>query len=341
VNILTEKENFMMLVRGEQPEWVPRYTFFPDPSGKPVPTAMIMPSFLSAHLSEPGPYKDIWGVTNVPVPEAGNAKIPEPNNFILKDIRKWRDIIKAPDLSGIDWETMAKKDLEKLNVDRRETVLGFGMHVGYFQNLMAFMGFSEGLCAMYEEPEEVKALMEYLCDFYVEFGRRCIDYYKPDVFGVTDDTAAWKNPFFSVEMYRELFKPYHARQAALGNDRGLPIEMHNCGRCEDFIDDWRDFGVVLWNPAQISNDLSAIKKKYGNSLVICGGWDIVGALSDPNVTEETVKESVYKAIDTYAPGGGYAFCGAYLGSVGDEKTNLKNKWLQEAADTYGKTFYKK
>ena len=153
--------------------------------------------------------------------------------------------------------------------------------------------------------------MEYLCDFYMKVGQRCIDYYKPDIVCVTDDTAAWKNPFFSVEMYRELFKPYHARQAAMGTDRGLPVEMHNCGRCEDFIDDWRDFGVVMWNPAQTSNDLPAVKKKYGRGLVICGGWDIVGDLQNPDVSEETVKESVYKAIDTYAPGGGYAFCGGF------------------------------
>ncbi len=137
---------------------------------------------------------------------------------------------------------MAKKDLENLKINREETALSFGMHVGYFQNLMGFMGFSEGLCAMYEEPDEVKALMEYLCDFFVRFGEKCIDYYKPDIVNITDDTATWKNPFFSPEMYQELFKPYHARQAKLGTDRGLPIEMHNCGRCEDFIDDWRDFG---------------------------------------------------------------------------------------------------
>ena len=338
---MTEKENFMMLLRGEQPEWVPRYTFFPEPDGRPVPTLMIMPGFLAGNMIVPGPVKDVWGVTYVPVAEAGNAKLPEPNNFILKDIRKWRDVIKAPDISVIDWEAMAKKDLERLGINRNETVLIFGLHVGYFQNLMAFMGFSEGLCAMYEEPEEVKALMDYLCDFYTEVGMRCIDFYKPDIVNICDDTAAWKSPFISPEMYRELVKPYAARQAAIGTDRGLPIEMHDCGRCEDFIDDWRDFGVVIWNPAQTSNDLAAIKRKYGNSLVICGGWDIVGVLANPDVDEETVKASVYQSIDTYAPGGGYAFCGLFLGPAGDEKTALKNKWIMEAVDTYGRTFYKR
>ena len=338
---MTEKENFLTLIRGEQPEWVPRFTFFQVPGEKPVPTVTAFPSCISGYMREPGPTKDIWGVVHVPVAEAGNAKIPEPNNFILKDIRKWRDVIKAPDLSDVDWEALAKKDLERMGIDRRETLICFGLQVGFFQNLMAFMGFTEGLCAMYEEPEEVKALFEYLCDFYVGVGQKCIDFYKPDILDICDDTAAWKNPFISPEMYRELVKPYAARQAALGTDRGIPVEMHDCGRCEDFIDDWRDFGVSLWNPAQLSNDLLAIKKKYGNSLVICGGWDILGELTSPDVSEETVKESVYKAIDTYAPGGGYAFCGGYLGPIGDKDTIRKNKWIREAVESYGKVFYKR
>ena len=337
---LTPKENYMMLLRGEQPEWVPKYTFGPDPySSRPVPVFLLGPGVLLNHLYEPGVTKDPWGVTYVPVVEAGNSKIPEPGNFILDDITKWRDVIKAPDLSGVDWERMAKKELDESGIDRSQTALCFDMHVGYFQNLMSFMGFSEGLCAMYEEPEEVKALMEYLCDFYMSVAEKCIDYYKPDIMNVTDDTATWLNPFFSLETYRELFKPYHARQASLGTDRGLPVEMHNCGRCEDFIDDWRDFGVVSWNPAQTSNNLLAIKEKYGNSLVINGGWSLSGELLEKDVTEETVKESVYKTIDTLAVGGGYAFCGGYLGAPDDEDVKRKNKWIAEAVENYGSTFY--
>lgn len=338
---LTEKENYMMLLRGEQPEWVPHYVFGPNPLGKATPVSMVGPSFLHRHLFEPGVRKDIWGVTYVPVPEANDSKIPEPNNFILKDIRKWRDVIKAPDISGYDWEAIAKKDLESLSVSREETALAYGLHVGYFQLLASFMGFTEALCAMHEEPEEVKALVAYLNDFYVEIAEKSIDCYKADIFNITDDTATWHNPFFSPKMYRELFKPYYVELAKVANDRGIPIEMHNCGRCEDFIDDWRDFGVVSWNPAQTSNDLLAIKKKYGNSLVINGGWDVVGELTADDVSEETVKESVYAAIDKYAPGGGYAFCGGFLGPLDDEKTQRKNRWIAEAVASYGATFYKK
>ncbi|MDR0491023.1 MAG: veratrol--corrinoid protein metyltransferase [Oscillospiraceae bacterium] len=337
---MTEKQNYLMLLNGQQPEWVPQYTFGPSLLGRPVAKQGIAPAFLTAHIRTPGITKDIWGVTNVPCAEAGASHIPEPDNFILKDIRQWRDVIKAPDISHFDWETIAKKDFETANINREETAVSYNLFVGFFQQLIAFMGFTEGLCAMYEEPEEVKALMEYMCDFYMEVGEKSIDYYKPEIYSITDDTAAWKNSFFSLEMYRELIKPYAARLATLGLDRGLPIEMHNCGRCEDFIDDWRDFGVGSWNPAQTSNDLAGIKKKYGNSLVICGGWDIVGVLAEGDVTEETVKESVRNSIDALAAGGGYAFCGSFLGAMDDELTIRRNKWIAEAVFEYGRAYYR-
>ena len=338
---LTEKENFKLLLDGQQPEWVPVFSFGPRSDGKPVPVMTVFPELLAASTRAPGRAQDVFGVTYVPVADAAGAKLPEPNNFILKDIRQWRDVIKAPDLSGIDWEAMAKRDLALTPIDRNETMLCFGSHFGYFQYLMAFMGFNEGLCAMYEEPEEVKALMEYLCDFFCTVIESCIDYYKPEMYDMCDDIAAWNSPFISREMYQELIKPFAARQAKIAQDRGLPIYMHCCGHCEEFIDDWREFGVSIWNPAQTVNDLAGIKEKYGNSFIICGGWDGRDELLRPDITEAEVKDSVYRTIDKLAPGGGYAFGGGFLGPVGDAETAKKNRWLLEAADTYGRSFYKK
>lgn len=338
---MTEKQNYMMMLRGQHPEWLPVSRFGPSPTGAPPATKGVPSSFLMQHEVNPGKRQDIWGVTYVPVEEAGGGKIPEPNNFILKDIRKWPDVIKAPDISHFDWEAIAKKDLEGAAVNREETAINLLTFNGFFMHLVSFMGFTEAFCAMYDEPEEVKALMEYLCDFYVEAIEKSIDYYKPDIFAMCDENASWNNPFYSLEMYRDLFKPYNIRVAKLAIERGIPIDMHDCGRCEDFIDDWMDFGVASWNPAQTCNDLLTVKKKFEGRLVIVGAWDPRGELASADVPEETVKEAVYRTIDTYAPGGGYVFAGGFLGPIGDETTKRKNKWVSEAAESYARDFYKK
>ncbi len=42
---------------------------------------------------------------------------------------------------------------------------------------------------------------------------------------------------------------------------GVPVDMHDCGRCEDFIPDWIEFGVRMMESAQVMNDLVGIQEK--------------------------------------------------------------------------------
>ncbi len=332
--MLTEKENYLMTLRGEVPEWVPR-NMYASP-GHPPATGMAMPSIMFGEMTPTG-RKDIWGVEFVATKETGGMALPVPGKFLLDDITKWRDVIKAPDYSYVDWEQLAKKDLSR--IDRTQTAVTASLHVGYFQTLCNFMGFTNGLMAMLEEPEEVMALFDYLNKFYLPICEKLRDYYKPDVWGITDDTATANNPFFSPEMYRELVMPFHASEAKFGVEMGIPIDMHDCGRCEDFIDDWISFGVTCWNPAQVMNDLKGIKKKYGNKLVLTGCWDSSGPAGWPGAPEEVVRQAVRDCIDTYAPGGGFVFWASSYGAQDDQVFLNKARWITEEYDAYGRTFY--
>ena len=337
---ISEKENFMLFMRGEHPHWVPRFGFGPPDSFSKYPPAVagIGPSFLREGRTPEGGH-DIFGVEYAVSEETSGASIPVPNQFMLDDITKWRDIIRVPDISHIDWEQLAKKDLA--NVNRDTTAVMATIHVGFFQQLMAFMGFSNGLCAMYEEPEEVCALFQYMADFYAEVSEKTVEYYKPDLFDLTDDTATAINPFFSTEMYRELVKPYHHMQTKPAVERGLPVTVHNCGRCEDLIEDWFDLGVTAWNPAQVMNDLDGIKKKYGRRLGLIGCWDSAGPVNWPTATEEFIRGQVRATIDRFAPGGGFCFWGSTYGPIGDEFTENRKRWLTEEYESYGRSFYEK
>jgi uroporphyrinogen-III decarboxylase len=67
----------------------------------------------------------------------------------------------------------------------------------YFLTLVSFMGFEGALIALYEEPEEVKALLDYVSEFYLEVMKRQILYCRPDIYQLMDDDSALKGPFFS------------------------------------------------------------------------------------------------------------------------------------------------
>jgi hypothetical protein len=307
---------------------------------EPVANQMFEPPLICQHRINSGG-KDIWGVNYIPTYETGNALLPEPGNFILplEKLSQWRDIIKAPDLSGIDWRKMVDDDFKRIGTDRKQTAIALNLHMGYFQTLMSVMGFSDGLVAFYEQPDDVHALLHYLSDFYMKVADNVIDLYQPDILTFMDDTAAWGTPFISPDMYQEFILPHHQKWAKRAKDRGLIMTMHNCGKSESFMPMLHEMGISMWDPAQTCNDLAGIKAKFGNSLVITGGWDARDHLLADDVTEEEIRQSVRDTMDLLAPGGGFCWCGGFLSAIDDQKAIRKNTILMDEVKKYGASFY--
>ena len=146
--MITDRENILRMYHGEMPEFLPRFgmsnvrcSYFPN-------------------VKLPGYHVDEFGVEYIGKEGViDGTPIPYPGRYILHDIRRWRDDVHIPSLAGIDWERLAKEDTK--NVDRSKQA--FSMYYGKtFQKLPDFMGFTEGLCAMMEEPDEVMALFDAL-----------------------------------------------------------------------------------------------------------------------------------------------------------------------------------
>jgi hypothetical protein len=158
---------------------------------------------------------------------------------------------------------------------------------------------------------------------------------------MADDTAAKANPFFSVEMYKDIFKPVYDKVTKPARDRGILVDFHNCGHCEAFVDDMVDFGVNYWNPCESSNNLAAIQQRHGNKIVLMGGWDYNITLED---SEETVRGYVRQYLDRYARNGGFiasAFAGNFMSGPEEmAKWGPVNGWIQDELYTYGEAVYK-
>ena len=326
--MLTNRENYMRMMRGELPESIPEFNF----------KNLICPEILKRNRTPQGGF-DCFGVEYVTSPESNNGAIPKPNNFMIEDITKWRDIVTKPDLAGIDWEAMAKHDLA--NVDRDAAPVTADMITGFFQALINYMGFTEGLTAIYEEPEEVAALMEWVTDFYIEVAKNMIKYYKPDMCWMPDDVATARSPFMSKDQFEELFLPSWKRFTEVWLDAGIPVELHCCGQCMDFVDDFVEIGISAWDPAQVANDLSAVKAKYGRKLAIVGGFDGNGFGVKPGVTEEEMRAEVRRLIDQLAPDGGFAFNAGVMIAPGQEHLQIRNEWIHDEFNKIAPNYYSK
>jgi len=335
MSTLTPKENYLRMLSGEIPEFMPAYC---------VPHTMPFGDELLTPQSAPnGPVVTGLGVTYVGNPENNYGAMPEPGNIIIDDITKWRDKLKIVDVSNRDWETYYRE--KSKHIDRNQYCLSV---VGgdYFLTLVSLMGFENALIALYEEPEEVKELLTEISKFYILVMKKQMYYLKPDIYVLMDDDAAFKSPFISLETYREFFKPFHKMHADIALESGCYINRHDCGKSEQFIEDWLEIGVRAWNPCQVCNDLVGIKKKYGDRLALEGAWDSQGwsaKCEAGTIDEKELRDALVEYVDTFAPGGNFVF-GASVGMPGpnpDEKSKYWRDYIVNFYNDYARDWYKR
>ena len=325
---MNSKENYLAMLRGEIPEFLPsvydeRFFHWQD-------------DFLTPQVCPNGPIVTALGVTYVGCKDLNNGAMPAPGkNLLGEDISGWRDVIKAPDLTDFDFEAYYKKKMEGVDRSKKLVSVGGG---DYFLTLLSFMGFENLMINMYEEPDEIKEMLEYVNKYYMMILKKAVYYIKPDALSVMDDDSAYRSPFFSPDTYREFFKPYHKMHCDVAKELGIPVERHDCGRCEDFIPDWLEIGIRSWNPAQVSNDLRGIKQKYGDRLAICGGWDKLRWDSCTDMDE--LRAALIEYVDTFAPGGGFSYAAAATPNENDPLACERVRVIREVYDDYARDYYK-
>ena len=324
---LSEKENFLRQLRGEDYEYVPHSRILMG--GSVTNTAL---PHATGKLQEDGTILNIFGVEFVN--DGGN--IPKPGQFMLKDIRKWRDVIKRPALlDEIDWEKQAKKDLEGRDDSNTIRVVDSAVSMGYFQALVSFMGFTEALIAVLEEPEEVRELLHFLNELNLENGKKYLQYYKPEMYLGLDDIAHQRAPFVSEEVFLDLFEPMWRAEVSLFREAGCYAQHHNCGYFEPFVPFIVDMGYNCWQPQEM-NDIVGLLKRFKGKFAFSQGLPASFLARTPAPTEEEVREEVRRVMDLYAPAGSYIFSGGFA-RPGDEEAAKRSVWIN---DEYEKNKFK-
>jgi Uroporphyrinogen-III decarboxylase len=126
-----------------------------------------------------------------------------------------------------------------------------------------------------------------------------------------DDLGTQEALQISPQMYRDLVKPYHARQFRYVRNHypNVKVYLHSCGAIFDLIPDLIDSGVEILNPVQISAkgmNPKRLKQEFGKHITFWGG----GANMQHTVnkgTPEEIREEVSELIEVFSPGGGYVF----------------------------------
>ncbi len=162
-------------------------------------------------------------------------------------------------------------------------------------------------------PEYIKEVFE----MQVEYALKNLQLYKQAVGDKIQivtvsgtDFGTQNAAFISVDMFRELYKPYYKRvNDWIHQNTNWKTFYHSCGSVVSLLDEFIDMGVDILNPVQTSaKDMnpSMLKEKYGDKLTFWGGGiDTQNIL--PNGSVDEIHKHVQENLSIFSNNGGYVF----------------------------------
>jgi uroporphyrinogen decarboxylase len=184
---------------------------------------------------------------------------------------------------------------------------------GVFEVGQGDFGFETYFYNLAMEPKLIHYYNERLCTAHLHDLKKYLaavgEYI--DVIQFGDDLGMQTSLQISVEMYREMIKPYQSELYSYvkKNYPHVKVFLHSCGAIVPLLPDLIDVGVEVINPVQLSAagmDGRMLKREFGEALTFWGG----GVSTQTTLvtgTAEEVANSVKENMQIFAPGGGFVF----------------------------------
>ncbi len=243
-----------------------------------------------------------WGVTMKNWKHASST--PEFLDFTITDPDTWR-AAKARMVPGSDripWELLKKEyRTRRERGDWIEALIWFGFDVTHSWAV----GTQRLLVALIEQPEWCMDMFSHFLEVNLKLLEMVREQgYNFDSITWYDDLGYKGNQFISVEMYRELLKPFHRRAVEWAKARGLKSRLHSCGDVRPLVPEFIELGIDALNPLEVKAGMDPvkIKQEYGSQLVLHGGVNAV--LWDK---PDQIEEEIRRVLPRLKEGGGYIF----------------------------------
>ena len=332
--MLSAKENLLETIkRGGKPDRiVKQYEGTSFIGGDPVN------SFVRG-VRSPGmaPIRDLWGTTIV-WPEGIIAAMPHvtEETKVIRDITKWRDYTKVPDLIAncspdtADWEPFLKR-ME--GIDRENSLVMMFAPTGVFERLHFLMGFEDTFLNLMTEPEAFADLCAAIGEYRYNGMKLMCDVGHPDMIISHDDWGSKTNLFMRPELWREYIKPQYAKAYGYLHDHGVIICHHADSFCAPIVEDMVDVHIDIWQGILPQNDIPAIQKQLDGRMTLMGGID-AAIVDRPDSTEEEIRAETRRVLEEYTPAGNFIPCITY-GLSGTLYPNA-DKFINDEIDRFNR-----
>lgn len=297
--MMTPKENFLELLKpnGQPDRQLCQYEALHMCLNDPINT------YLRGNRKRGTVSKDRWGTTiSFPADAPGPMPVTTDGLAVCPDITRWRETVHAPDIAACTEGWEACRAAARAACGEEKLLAGF-MGTGIFEQCHFLMGFEDTLTNLYEHPQEMHALIDYITTYRLLYVKLLIDNLRPDVIFSHDDWGTKDALFMKPEMWREFFKEPYRRFYGYIRSRGVIAIHHADSYLVPIVEDMAEIGIQVWQGVLPENDIPALQQKLHGRLVLMGG---MGAAIDR--TDAAPEEIYGYAMDTLrrcCPGGHY------------------------------------
>jgi len=289
--MLSKRQNLLETIRGGNPDrfvnqWEAFASMFgviPDPNASPPPQRGGPPVI------------NPWGVyRHWPDTVPGPFPIHDDEHTVLKDITKWKDIVKAPPVH-FPAESWGRAIAMQEGVDRSEQFAMLVRVPGIFGQLHNLMGMEGALMNFILEPEAVRELVDYITEWEMQCAAEFIKYYKPDALCQHDDYGSQFSTFLSPAMFEDYFLEPYKKLYGFYKDNGVEVIIHHTDSyAATLVPMMIEMGADIWQGCLDTNNVPELVKKYGGKMSFMGDLNS-GKIDIEGWTQELVRSEVERA----------------------------------------------
>ena len=275
--------------------------------------------------------RDRWGTTiSFPADAPGAIPVHTDDLTVCPDVTHWEETVHAPNLAAsctAGWEDC--RAAARSAAGEEKLLAGF-MGTGIFEQCHFLMGFENTLTALYEHPDEMHRLIDYITDYRLGYVKLLIDNLHPDVIFSHDDWGTKDALFMHPDMWRAFFKEPYRRFYGYIRSRGCIAIHHADSYLVPIVDDMAEIGIQVWQGVLPENDIPALQRHLQGKLVLMGG--IGAAIDRSDATAEEVCDYTRRTLRTCCPGGRFIPSITY-GLPGAVYPHI-DRYIDETIDAY-------
>ncbi len=327
---MTERENFIRVIKRDSPESVP-FVFelcpallrqFKEKTGREdyseyydfpiryvsLPPTQHMPDYMPYFPDFPkNAFLDEWGVGYKPGSVEHFTEFLHPMAPFTTPEQVWE--FPLPDvLADYRWEEV-QKQVDAFKARGYATAFDA---VQVFEWAWYLRGLDNMLMDMLADEEMASACLDRMCGIQAQVAAKaaatgvdCV------LFG--DDVGTQRSMMMSPECWRQWVKPTTAKVIAAAKSVNPQVFAfyHSDGVIYDVIDELIEIGVDILNPVQPEcMDAALLKQKYGDKLAF---WGNIGTQTTmPFGTPETIRARVAEVVNTVGADGGLVIAPTHM-----------------------------